>query len=116
MKKIISVICYVILLPYIVGKYIFNLRKIRKISTQLQYGNNLYNAKRYEEAIDYYKKALRNTTINEYEAPLYKLNIAKCYKKLGNNKDGSYWLDDAISEVKDNSEMVSELKKQYNAE
>ena len=75
-------------------------------------GNSLYNAKRYEKAIDFYKKALSNMTINEYEA-LYKLNIAKCYKKLGNNKDGSYWLDDAISEVKDNSKMVSELRKQY---
>ena len=75
-------------------------------------GNSLYNAKRYEKAIDFYKKALSNMTINEYEA-LYKLNIAKCYKKLGNNKDGLYWLDDAISEVKDNSKMVNELREQY---
>ena len=75
-------------------------------------GNSLYNAGSYKAAIPYYKKALANMTINEYEA-LYKLNIAKCYKKLRDFKNADYWLDDAISEVKDNKEMVSELRKQY---
>ena len=78
-------------------------------------GNSLYNVGRYKAAIPYYEKALKNMTINEYEA-LYKLNIAKCYKKLDNYKEAKYWLDDAISEVKDNKEMVEELKKQFFAD
>ena len=75
-------------------------------------GNCLFANARYDEAIEYYRKALSNMTINEYEA-LYKLNIAKCYKKLGKAKDGKYWLDDAIAEVEDRPEMVSDLKQQY---
>ena len=54
-------------------------------------------------------------TINEIEA-LYKLNIAKCYRKMNDDKNGQYWLDDAISEVKDNAEMVAELRRQYEAD
>ena len=78
-------------------------------------GNSLYNAERYNAAIPYYKKALSNMTVNEIEA-LYKLNIAKCYRKMGNHKEGSSWLDDAISEVDDNAEMVAELRRQYSAD
>lgn len=78
-------------------------------------GNSLYNAGRYNAAIPYYKKALSNMTVNEIEA-LYKLNIAKCYRKMGNHKEGSSWLDDAISEVDDNAEMVAELRRQYSAD
>lgn len=78
-------------------------------------GNSLYNAERYNAAIPYYKKALSNMTVNEIEA-LYKLNIAKCYRKMGNHKEGSSWLDDAISEVDDNAEMVAELRRQYTAD
>ena len=78
-------------------------------------GNCLYNLARYEEAIPYYKTALSNMTINEYEA-IYKLCIAKCYQKMGDTKNGIYWLNDAISEVKDNKEMVDELNKQYFAD
>ena len=72
----------------------------------------MYNAGRYKAAIPYYREALSNMTINEYEA-LYKLNIALCYKKLNDHKNGQYWLDDAISEVKDNEAMVAELRRQY---
>ena len=54
-------------------------------------------------------------TIDEIEA-LYKLNIAKCYRKMNDNKEGESWLDDAISEVKDNAEMVEELRRQYKAD
>ena len=78
-------------------------------------GNSLYNAGRYNAAIPYYKKALSNMTVNEIEA-LYKLNIAKCYRKMNDNKEGQKWLDDAISEVEDNAEMVSELRRQYNSD
>ena len=78
-------------------------------------GNSLYNAGSYKAAIPYYKTALRNMTINEIEA-LYKLNIAKCYRKMNDDKNGQYWLDDAISEVKDNAEMVAELRRQYEAD
>ncbi len=78
-------------------------------------GNSLYNLARYEEAIPYYKAALRKMTVNEYEA-IYKLCIAKCYRKLGDIKNGVYWLNDAISEVKDHKEIVDELKKQYFAD
>ena len=75
-------------------------------------GNSLYNAGSYKAAVPYYKTALKNMTINEIEA-LYKLNIAKCYRKLRDNKEGEYWLDDAISEVKDNSAMAADLRRQY---
>ena len=78
-------------------------------------GNSLYNAGSYKAAIPYYKTALRNMTINEIEA-LYKLNIAKCYRKMNDHKEGEYWLEDAISEVKDNVGMVAELRKQYAAD
>ena len=78
-------------------------------------GNSLYNLARYEEAIPYYKAALRKMTVNQYEA-IYKLCIAKCYKKLGDNKNGVYWLNDAISEVKDHKEIIQELEKQYFAD
>lgn len=78
-------------------------------------GNSLYNAGRYEAAIPYYKEALSNMTVNEIEA-LYKLNIAKCYRKMNDYKEGQKWLDDAISEVEDNAEMVSELRRQYNSD
>ncbi len=78
-------------------------------------GNSLYNAGRYNAAIPYYKKALSNMTVNEIEA-LYKLNIAKCYRKMNDYKEGQKWLDDAISEVEDNAEMVSELRRQYNSD
>ena len=78
-------------------------------------GNSLYNAGSYKAAIPYYRTALKNMTVNEIEA-LYKLNIAKCYRKMGDSKEGLYWLDDAISEVKDNAEMVSELRRQYSAD
>ena len=75
-------------------------------------GNSLYTSRRYGEAITYYKKALSNMTINEFEA-LYKLNIAKCYQQMGNIKEGKSWLDDAISEVSDKQDMVESLRKQY---
>ena len=75
-------------------------------------GNCLYNMERYNEAIPYYRTALRNMTINEYEA-IYKLCIAKCYRKTGDYKEGEYWLEDAVSEVKGNKEMISELRRQY---
>ena len=78
-------------------------------------GNSLYNLARYEEAIPYYKAALRKLTVNEYEA-IYKLCIARCYKNLGDNKNGVYWLNDAISEVKDHKEIIDELEKQYFAD
>lgn len=78
-------------------------------------GNSLYQAGSYKAAIPYYKTALRNMTINEIEA-LYKLNIAKCYRKMNDHKEGESWLDDAISEVKDNAGMVAELRKQYAAD
>ena len=78
-------------------------------------GNSLYNLARYEEAIPYYKAALRKMTVNEYEA-IYKLCIARCYRKLGDNKNGVYWLNDAISEVKDHKEIIDELEKQYFAD
>lgn len=84
----------------------------RDCSMNWMAGNCLFANGRYDEAIEYYRKALSNMTINEYEA-LYKLNIAKCYKKLGKAKDGKYWLDDAIAEVEDRPEMVSDLKQQY---
>ena len=75
-------------------------------------GNCLYNLERYEEAIPYCKTALSNMQINEYEA-IYKLCIAKCYRKMDDTKNGIYWLNDAVSEVKDNREMVQELERQY---
>ncbi len=75
-------------------------------------GNCLYDMERYEAAIPYYKTALRNMTINEYEA-IYKLCIAKSYKKMGNDEEGLQWLDDAISEVKNKPEVVEELRRQY---
>ena len=78
-------------------------------------GNSLYSAGSYKAAIPYYKTALKNMTINEIEA-LYKLNIAKCYRKMNDNKEGEYWLEDAISEVKDNAELVAELRRQYAAD
>ena len=78
-------------------------------------GNSLYNLTRYEEAIPYYKTALRNMTVNEYEA-IYKLCIAKCYKKMGDSKNGIYWLNDALSEVKGNKEITNELETQYFAD
>ncbi|MBQ7169210.1 MAG: tetratricopeptide repeat protein [Synergistaceae bacterium] len=78
-------------------------------------GNSLYNAGSYKAAIPYYKTVLRNMTINEIEA-LYKLNIAKCYRKMNDSKEGEYWLNDAISEVKDNAGMVAELRRQYAAD
>ena len=84
----------------------------RDCSMNWMAGNCLYSSGRYEEAIEYYRKALSNMTINEYEA-LYKLNIARCYKKLGRAEEGKYWLDDAIAEVDDRPEMVSDLRQQY---
>ncbi|MBQ6981018.1 MAG: hypothetical protein IJQ15_01165 [Synergistaceae bacterium] len=78
-------------------------------------GNSLYNTGEYEGAITYYKEALWNMRINEYEA-IYKLCIAKCYKKLGKYDEGLKWLDDAVSEVKKNEKMVEELKAQYFAD
>lgn len=84
----------------------------RDCSMNWMSGNCLCASGRYEEAIKYYRKALSNMTLNEYEA-LYKLNIAKCYKKLGRAEEGKYWLDDAIAEVSDRTEMVSDLKQQY---
>lgn len=78
-------------------------------------GNSLYNTGEYEGAITYYKEALWHMTINEYEA-IYKLCIAKCYKKLGRYDEGLKWLDDAVSEVKKNEKMVEELKTQYFAD
>lgn len=78
-------------------------------------GNSLYHAGSYKAAIPYYKTALKNMTINEIEA-LYKLNIAKCYRKMNDHKEGEYWLDDAVSEVKDNAELAAELRRQYIAD
>ena len=78
-------------------------------------GNSLYNAGSYKAAVPYYKTALKNMTINEIEA-LYKLNIAKCYRKMNDQKGGNSWLEDAVSEVKDNPEMIAELRRQYEAD
>ena len=78
-------------------------------------GGNVIGFSHYEEVIKYYRKALSNMTINEYEA-LYKLNIARCYKRMGRAEDGKYWLEDAIAEVDDRVEMVSDLRRQYEEE
>ncbi|GHV34008.1 hypothetical protein FACS1894187_03710 [Synergistales bacterium] len=75
-------------------------------------GNCLYAAGNYKQAIEYYKEALSNMTINEMEA-LYKLSIAKCYRKLGDSKLSEEWLADAIDEVSKNDAMIAELKKSY---
>ncbi|MDR1979352.1 MAG: tetratricopeptide repeat protein [Synergistaceae bacterium] len=75
-------------------------------------GNCLYEMKEYEKAIPYYRAALANMTINEMEA-MYKLNIAKCYKKLGDGQNGTKWLEDAIGEVRKNKTMVAELRREY---
>jgi tetratricopeptide (TPR) repeat protein len=76
-------------------------------------GNCLYAYGDYKQAVEYYKDALSNMTINEVEA-LYKLNISRCYKKLGNSKQAEKWLNDAISEVSKNEAMIAELKAAYN--
>ena len=87
----------------------------RDCSMNWMAGNCLYANGHYEEAIKYYRKALSNMTINEYEA-LYKLNIARCYRRMGRAEDGKYWLEDAIAEVDDRVEMVSDLRRQYEEE
>ncbi len=54
----------------------------------------------------------KSRVIALYEA-IYKLCVAKCYKKMGDTKEGTHWLDSAVSEVKKNEKMVKEIKEQY---
>lgn len=75
-------------------------------------GNFLYEDAFYKEAIVYYKEALSEVTINEIEA-VCKLNIAKCYKKMGNFKESKKWLEDALEEAEDNPNLVKDIKSQY---
>ena len=72
---------------------------------QLNYlgGIILYRQGNYKGAIDYFKDALSNTTINEIEAET-KMLIAKCYKKDSNSKKADKWYMDALSEVDDDDE------------
>jgi len=69
-------------------------------SFQLNYmaGMISYKMKEYKSAIDYFKEALSNTTINNVEADC-KIQIALSYKKLHEDKEADKWLEDAIEEV-----------------
>jgi tetratricopeptide (TPR) repeat protein len=69
----------------------------------------------YSKAVDFYENALSEVTINEYEAEC-KLRIAKCYRKLGNSKKAEKWLNDALDEVKNNSDFRSILRQDWLSE
>lgn len=76
-------------------------------------GEFLYEIGRYNEAPQYYKKALSGTSINEMEA-MCKLKIAKCYLKTGELKESREWLMGALKESKKNDSLASEVLAQYN--
>lgn len=67
-------------------------------------GGNIqyFHLHNYDAAIDYYKNALANMTVNEFEAEC-KLMIAKCYRKKGNTKKAQKWLGSALDEVSKNA-------------
>jgi tetratricopeptide (TPR) repeat protein len=62
---------------------------------------NYFELKRYENAIEHYRNALSNISVNEFESEC-KLMIAKSYRKLGDTKIAQKWLQKALSEVNDN--------------
>jgi tetratricopeptide (TPR) repeat protein len=72
-----------------------------------------FKMENYYDAIKFYKEALSNISINELEASC-KLNIAICYKKLRNYKEALNWLDDAVSEVDDDTHLTAQIKEIYN--
>lgn len=59
-----------------------------------------YKLNNYKNAIEYFEKALSNTTINPIEADC-KLKIALSYKKLYDMKNALEWYKDALDEVED---------------
>ncbi len=64
------------------------------------YASLLFEQKNYQKAINLYKDALADTTINEYEAEC-KIFIASCYYLLNDRKQAYKWKDDALDEVAD---------------
>jgi tetratricopeptide (TPR) repeat protein len=77
-------------------------------------GNINYNhLKQYDKARQYYSEALKEISINEYEAEM-KFRIGKCYQKLGNYKKALDWKNDALSEVKDNPVYAKNLEETWN--
>lgn len=75
-------------------------------------GNFLYEDDFYTEAVEYYKEALSEVSVNETEA-VCKLNIAMCFKKMGNAKESKKWLEKALDEAKDNLKLAKDIKVQY---
>ena len=59
-----------------------------------------YKNKNYKKAIEYFKNALSNTTINPVEAEC-KVRIALSYKKINQLDNASEWYKDALEEVED---------------
>jgi Flp pilus assembly protein TadD len=71
-------------------------------SFQLNYLGGMISLKKgyFLDAIDYFKDALSNTTINPIEAEC-KMSIAIAYKKLYRYEDAEEWYEDAIEEIED---------------
>lgn len=76
--------------------------------------NFLYEGKSYRDAIEHYQKALSQISQNQIEA-LCKLNVAKCYKHIGETEKSKKWLEKAKKEVKDYPDFRRELVQQYYA-
>ena len=60
----------------------------------------LYSQKKYEEAIDFFKKVIKETPKHidgSYRSMLADIviNIAKCYHNMGNTKEAKRWLKSA---------------------
>ena len=68
-----------------------------------------YGKKDYKKALDMYKEALSDITINEYEAEC-KTYIALCYYHLGDANKSLEWLEDAMDEIDDQSALQAHYK------
>lgn len=73
----------------------------------------LFDNGHYDKALNMYKEALSDVTINSYEAEC-KAYIAICYRRMGDYKAYQKWREDAFSEVKGNKEEVAYISKLFN--
>lgn len=82
-----------------VGERVFS---INYFLASLYFENN-----NYDSALDMYKEALKNITLNNYESEC-KIYIAVCYAKSGNVKEANAWRKEAFDELGDEYSQMRE--------
>lgn len=73
------------------------------------YASLYFKKGEYSQAINLYKDALSNVTINIYEAEC-KIYIAACYYKNNETKEAYKWRDDALDEVDNDKEFTKYIR------